>query len=130
MDEVARREWLGVAWKTIGHLPSDLLKIGAEEARRVADHPAKIVPAIMKTTHEQMESREQSADEYKRDFVPEPVDENTRLNGLMDRRGKPMSEEDTTTLNAFLAERGLAARYRPDGTRYKLTAGGGQWVAQ
>ena len=41
-----RREWLNAAYKAIGHYPLDLLKRGAAEALRTADHPSKIVPAI------------------------------------------------------------------------------------
>lgn len=33
---------------TLSHLPSDLLERGCKKARECADHPAKIVPIIMK----------------------------------------------------------------------------------
>ena len=33
---------------TLSHLPSDLLERGCKKARETADHPAKIVPIIMK----------------------------------------------------------------------------------
>ena len=37
---------------------------------------------------------------------------------VMDRRGEPMSEADTTELNRILESLGAAARYRSDGSRY------------
>lgn len=61
MDEVARREWLAVAWATVGHLPADLLKLGCAEARKVADHPSKIVPAIIAETEEMLKRRRELA---------------------------------------------------------------------
>lgn len=48
MTEEARSDWLRVAWMTLSHLPSDLLERGCKKARETADHPAKIVPIIMK----------------------------------------------------------------------------------
>jgi hypothetical protein len=43
-----RKEWLRVAWATLRDIPADLLAIGCAAARKEADHPAKIVPAIMR----------------------------------------------------------------------------------
>lgn len=37
---------------------------------------------------------------------------------LMDRRGQPMSDEDTAELNAILESVGATKRYRSDGTRF------------
>jgi hypothetical protein len=37
---------------------------------------------------------------------------------LMDRRGEPMSEEETAEVNRILELQGAKARYRPDGSRY------------
>ena len=38
----------------------------------------------------------------------------------MDRRGEPMSAEDTQILNYCLEEAGATARYLPDGTRFTI----------
>lgn len=57
MTEENRRDWLGVAWRTLEHLPSDLLAIGCAEARKSCDHPAKIVPTILAATERQMRWR-------------------------------------------------------------------------
>ena len=61
MTEEARREWLAVAWTTVGHLPATLLKIGAQAAREKADHPSKIVPIILAETREMMDRRREGA---------------------------------------------------------------------
>lgn len=39
---------------------------------------------------------------------------------LMERRGEPMSEADTTELNQRLEKLGALARYRSDGSRYTV----------
>ena|SRR5690242_572281 len=115
MDEAARREWLAVAWKTIGHLPADLLRIGCAHARKIADHPSKIVPAIMAETTDLLARRRELAKEDRTLRLPAPT---TR--DVMDRRGEPMSAEDTAELNERLERLGATARYRPDGTRYLI----------
>lgn len=60
MTEDARREWLSVAWATVGHLPADLLAIGAKKARETSDHPSKIVPAILAETRDLMDRRREA----------------------------------------------------------------------
>lgn len=67
MDENARAEWLAAAWETVQHLPADLLAIGAAHARAVADHPAKIVPAILAETSEILALRRRNAMPERRD---------------------------------------------------------------
>lgn len=57
MAEEARAEWLAVAWSTLGHLPADLLAIGAQKARETCDHPSKIVPAILGETRDMLDRR-------------------------------------------------------------------------
>lgn len=48
MTEESRREWLAVAWDTLKHIhPKDLARC-AKTARQTCDHPAKVVPAIIK----------------------------------------------------------------------------------
>ena len=61
MAEEARAEWLAVAWATLGHLPDDLLTEGCAHARKVADHPSKIVPAIIAETEERHRKRQHYA---------------------------------------------------------------------
>lgn len=47
-SEDDRAEWLRAAWGTLNGIPADLLALGCAHARRVCDHPAKVVPAIMR----------------------------------------------------------------------------------
>jgi hypothetical protein len=63
MTEEARREWLAVAWATLGHLPGDLLASGARKARETCDHHAKIVPTIIEETKQWMSYRRDAARE-------------------------------------------------------------------
>ena len=65
MNETARSEWLLVAWNTLNGIPADLLERGCLHARKVADHPAKIVPAILAEVEGSWESR-------KRQFAVRP----------------------------------------------------------
>jgi hypothetical protein len=48
MAENDRNEWLRVAWGTLRDVPPDLLARGCDVARRHCDHPAKIVPTILR----------------------------------------------------------------------------------
>jgi hypothetical protein len=52
MTEDSRREWLAVAWATLKHIPPKDLESAARIARQTCDHPAKIVPAIIKAVEE------------------------------------------------------------------------------
>lgn len=52
MNEADRIEWLKEAMEVIGDVPQDLLETAAAKAKRVCDHPAKIVPFICKETEE------------------------------------------------------------------------------
>ena len=48
MSEDDRNEWFKVAWGTLQGIPADLLARAASVARKTCDHPAKVVPAIMR----------------------------------------------------------------------------------
>ena len=112
MTEEAKRDWLAVAWGTLRHLPADLLKRGCAVARERCDHPSKIVPTIAEETARAMDARK----ELERDRLSVPLVRKS----VMDRRGQPMSEAETTELNALLEHLGAHARYRPDGSRYTV----------
>ncbi|PZU75568.1 MAG: hypothetical protein DI530_15045 [Sphingomonas sp.] len=47
MTRDARREWYAAAYRAMDGIPADLLRRGAAVAMSKADHPSKIVPAIM-----------------------------------------------------------------------------------
>jgi len=48
MSQADQRNWLIAAGGALDGLPADLLKFGTDRATREADHPSKIVPAILK----------------------------------------------------------------------------------
>lgn len=56
----ARREWLIAARGTLHGIPSDLLAQGCSAARRSCDHPAKIIPAILREIEESWGRRKAS----------------------------------------------------------------------
>lgn len=115
MTDGARTEWFKVARRTVGHLPLDLLRIGCAHARAVADHPAKICPAIVAETKDLLAGRRATAAEERdrQQALPPPIKRN-----VMDRRGEAMSAEDTAELNRILEQAGATARYREDGSKY------------
>lgn len=112
MDENARREWLMVAWDSLRHLPTDLLRAGCRKARLIADHPAKIVPAIIAETEEDMARRTRIVLEYGA-ALPGPKTH------IMDRDRRHFTAEDWDELNQHLELVGSPVRYRSDGTRYE-----------
>lgn len=117
MTEEGRREWLSVAWKTLGHLPPDLLSRGAEVARKKCDHPSKIVPTIIAETEESMQWRLSHRPGPTTPMIEGPP---PKRRNLLDLRGERMTQEETDELNEMLEKLGGAARYKPDGSRYFL----------
>lgn len=71
MTEESRREWLSVAWQTLRHLPGDLLSSGCIDARKTADHPSKIVPAIIGYAEHRYQDRKRIDRDYPL-ALPEP----------------------------------------------------------
>lgn len=63
MSEADRIEWLKEAVEAIGDIPRDLLEDACTKAKRVCDHPAKIVPFICKETQELVAWRKKKARE-------------------------------------------------------------------
>jgi hypothetical protein len=59
-----RRSWLAVARETLKGIPEDLLERGCEAARLHADHPAKIIPKIMREVGDAWERRRRIDREY------------------------------------------------------------------
>lgn len=47
MGQTERRVWMEAAFGALRHLPIDVIEKGAATARQRADHPSKIVPAII-----------------------------------------------------------------------------------
>lgn len=119
MSDGERRDWLLSAWDALRDIPADLLERGCRAARLSADHPAKIVPAIMAEVEDNLKWRRESARsaaEYR--ALPAPT--RRTIGQLMDHRRGPMTAEETSDLNAHLAHLGATARYRPDGSKYHV----------
>ncbi len=72
MTEEAKRDWLRVAWETVGHLPSDVLSAACIEARKTCDHPSKIVPAILSASEQRMRWRREAARDTGQPRLPRP----------------------------------------------------------
>jgi len=47
-----RDTWFDAAYMAVGHLPPDVLRAAALRAMQTADHPSKIVPAIIRETEQ------------------------------------------------------------------------------
>lgn len=62
MSEADRVEWLKAALMTIGDCPRDILEEACLAARKVCDHPAKIVPFICKHVGEIPERRRKAVE--------------------------------------------------------------------
>lgn len=90
-----------------------MLRSGCAHARQIADHPSKIVPAIIAHTDDWLNRRRELAKEPDQPCLPAP---NQR--DVMDRRGEAMSASDTAELNDRLERLGATARYREDGSKY------------
>ena len=56
-----QKAWLATAAETLSGIPADLLEMGCTAARKVVDHPAKIVPAIFKEVGRMWERRRRDA---------------------------------------------------------------------
>lgn len=61
MNMEARTEWLLAAHVALDGIPEDLIKRGARAAMLKADHPSKIIPAIMAEIEGALELRRASA---------------------------------------------------------------------
>lgn len=61
MNRDARKEWYAAAYRALDGIPLGLLERGVEAAMKVADHPAKIVPAIMGEVRDAWERRRRLA---------------------------------------------------------------------
>lgn len=61
MVQTERRAWMEAAFAALRHLPIDVIEKGATEARKTADHPSKIVPAIIAATEAEISWRRRNS---------------------------------------------------------------------
>lgn len=82
MSKDDQRAWLEAAFTALDGIPIALLERGAKAALATADHPSKIVPAIMKAITEDWERRRRYVAPPIRDYqppaAPEPIDDEER----------------------------------------------------
>lgn len=102
MDPSARREWLLAASIPLREYPADLLERGARVAMATVDHPAKIVPAIIREIEGAWAARRRHA---------APAAPAERVEALP----APDEPEYVTPAQAaaILAEYGFRSKYRP-----------------
>ena len=94
MDRQRRIEWVEVARATVAHVPLDLLREGCAHARKVADHPRMIVPAIIQATEAAVKSRRNMATTViprERRIEPQYVDP-ASARAILERHGLPVPE--------------------------------------
>lgn len=117
MTSEQQEMWLRAAIDSLKDIRPDELAAVSLEVRRSVTRPSQIVPEVARLVAERRgrETRFREAVALPAPPIRKPV---------MDRRGEPMSEEDTDELNAILEKLGATARYRPDGSRYLVSAGG------
>jgi hypothetical protein len=98
MDLESQDTWMEAAFKALDGIPIGLLKRGAEAAMKAADHPSKIVPAIMAEVREAWATRRKLASQTGHARLPAPkADEPERC-----------TPEQAA---AILAEFGLASKF-------------------
>jgi hypothetical protein len=75
MSNADQQVWLEAAYKALAGIPIALLKRGAAAAMARADHPSKIVPAIIAEVRESWEwrKRNQAAPRYQ-PALPKPIE--------------------------------------------------------
>lgn len=101
MNDANREEWLNAAWIALHGIPLDLLKRGCIAAR-FSDHPAKIVPAILREIEEQWNRRRGNRSEIA-----------AALDKMDD---KPLAKEDRCTPEeAERIRKAAGIRYDDDG---------------
>lgn len=61
MSAQDQRVWMNAAYRALAEYPMDLIESGAREAMKVADHPSKIVPAIIREISEEWGFRQRTA---------------------------------------------------------------------
>ena len=79
MSEDDRAVWLAAAWAEVAHVPAGILREAMAAARKVADHPAKIVPAIMREVGDWERIAKQSAKPERPIALPAPGEADSQV---------------------------------------------------
>lgn len=116
MSHDQQTAWLASAVDALDGIRPGEVEAVSLELRRTVTRPAQIVPEISRLVAAHRAKRSRAAEQQHAALPSEP----RRKVPVMDRRGQPMSAEDTDELNRILASLGATARYRTDGSRYKI----------
>jgi hypothetical protein len=103
--------WLASAMDALRDIRLDEVEKVSMEVRRTVTRPSQIVPEISRLVSELRVKRSRHSELM---ALPGPP---LRI-PVMNRRGQPMSDEDTAELNGILEKLGATARYHADGSRY------------
>lgn len=106
MSEDDRKLWLRASYVALGHLPFDLLTLGAKAAMANCTHPSKIVPTILEHVGEQAKWRTEKREKPLRLAAPGKAKAGPLDRKTLDRMGAGGSE-----LLTALRDLGLTAGY-------------------
>lgn len=103
-SEQDRKLWLAVALETVKDLPTDLLQRGIIHARRVADHPSKVVPSLMAEVAGEWERRKRDSARIDRllALAAEPDEP------VQPEHVEPMTLAEISTMPAMMVKIGLS----------------------
>ena len=115
MSSEQQELWLRAAIDALRDIRPEEVAAVSLEVRRSVTRPPQIVPEIARLVAERRARHSRLRElEPPKDALPPPPKH------VMDRRGEPMSEEDTAELNRILESMNATARYRPDGSRFTV----------
>lgn len=113
-----RTEWLAAAANATKGIPSDLLDMAFKAAREKADHPAKIIPAMMASFKGPWSARRSALGRVRR-----LVDAAQAPQAQDDGAGDRLAPSEVEDANRLMRRFGLATRYRADGSQFQLQPG-------
>jgi len=87
---------------TIGHCPRDILEDACHEARKVCDHPAKIVPFICEQIGDKPEWRQKNVDYARQQLVNEGKPKLEAKKSEPKPELGPITQEEINSLPLFL----------------------------
>jgi hypothetical protein len=118
MSEGEKKAWFAAAAMTLNGLPASLLPEAVAEARKVADHPSRIVPAVLAAASESWERLK--SDLRRAKWFYSLANQAPSERQLAPPSPEPgLNPDEIEEMNAIMAKAGALTRYRPDGSRYE-----------
>lgn len=111
--------WLASAVETLSDATAEEVVAVSVAVRQTVTRPSQIVPEVTRLV---VELRNERAEQRRREHMRSIPAATPPPKHVLDRRGEPMSEDDTAELNRLLTNMGATARYRPDGSKYTAEA--------